>query len=115
MVTLDTFRQIARPPELIKIDVEGHESAVIRGARRTLSEDRPILIFESFARDPVLFTILDTLGYQLFDAESMTSDLQKTTNFLALPNRHTCRFQELEAAWRQELLTMGLSRPSDDF
>ncbi|MBA4375964.1 MAG: hypothetical protein C0401_07310 [Anaerolinea sp.] len=108
-VALDTFRRNTLPPELIKIDVEGHESAVIRGAQRTLGEDQPILIFESFARDAALFAILHGLEYQLFDAERMTGDLQKTTNFLALPARHVSRFQELEAAWRQELDILGLS------
>lgn len=34
------------PPSLIKIDVEGEELAVLKGARRTLEEHRPALIFE---------------------------------------------------------------------
>jgi FkbM family methyltransferase len=33
-------------PDLIKIDVEGHELQVIRGAAETLNRCRPILVFE---------------------------------------------------------------------
>jgi FkbM family methyltransferase len=34
------------PPRLMKIDVEGHELAVIGGARKTIAEARPDIIFE---------------------------------------------------------------------
>ena len=34
------------PPSLLKIDVEGHELAVLKGARRILEEFRPVLVFE---------------------------------------------------------------------
>ncbi|OGX38617.1 MAG: hypothetical protein A3C53_04135 [Omnitrophica WOR_2 bacterium RIFCSPHIGHO2_02_FULL_68_15] len=34
-------------PLLIKIDVEGHEAAVLRGASETLARYRPWVIFES--------------------------------------------------------------------
>jgi FkbM family methyltransferase len=46
-ITLDDF--CARhdlKPRLIKIDVEGHELKVIRGAARTIATHRPLLIFE---------------------------------------------------------------------
>jgi FkbM family methyltransferase len=34
----------------IKIDIEGHELAVLRGAERILQEDRPLLVFECESR-----------------------------------------------------------------
>lgn len=34
------------PPQLIKIDVEGHELAVIRGALATIAQTRPFIVFE---------------------------------------------------------------------
>ena len=40
-ITLDAFE--ARPPDLIKIDVEGAEGKVLRGASRILSKGRPAL------------------------------------------------------------------------
>jgi FkbM family methyltransferase len=47
-VTLDSFHAaVARPPALLKIDVEGSEPAVLRGARHLLSrDDRPAVVFE---------------------------------------------------------------------
>jgi FkbM family methyltransferase len=45
---LDAFVQAhgVSPPSLLKIDVEGHELAVLKGARRILEEYRPALVFE---------------------------------------------------------------------
>jgi FkbM family methyltransferase len=45
---LDDWRASAAapPPDVLKIDVEGSELAVLRGARRTLAESRPIVIAE---------------------------------------------------------------------
>jgi FkbM family methyltransferase len=47
--TLDTVRDRERIPRvaLLKIDVEGFEPAVLRGAERTLTEDRPAVFFEA--------------------------------------------------------------------
>ncbi|MFO0902365.1 MAG: FkbM family methyltransferase [Pirellulales bacterium] len=67
---LDKFlTQSDRPVRLIKCDVEGHELAVFRGARRILEEDQPLLLFECERRHhhgasiaPV-FEYLQELGY----------------------------------------------------
>ncbi len=46
-VTLDHYFETARRPvSLIKIDAEGHEREILRGARRILTEDWPLLLFE---------------------------------------------------------------------
>ncbi|MDB2585988.1 FkbM family methyltransferase [Luminiphilus sp.] len=42
--TLDSFNY--QDVDLLKIDVEGHESAVIQGAERTIQECRPALLVE---------------------------------------------------------------------
>ena len=39
------------PPDLMKIDVEGAEGAVIRGAARTIDAHRPVLLIEVHSRD----------------------------------------------------------------
>ena len=36
------------PPDLIKIDVEGHELAVLRGATAVLARDQPLVVMESW-------------------------------------------------------------------
>jgi FkbM family methyltransferase len=68
--TLDAFFA-DRPhgPDFIKIDVEGHELAVLRGGQHTLATHRPTLLVECEARHrpdgdvrPV-FDFLDSLGY----------------------------------------------------
>jgi FkbM family methyltransferase len=59
-------------PDVIKIDVEGHEAAVFRGARRMLGEARPHVIFESTLHDGrgdhlAALRILLECGYRLFE------------------------------------------------
>jgi FkbM family methyltransferase len=46
-LTMDTFvRREGLAPTVIKIDVEQHEPAVLRGARTTLVEHRPVIVME---------------------------------------------------------------------
>jgi FkbM family methyltransferase len=50
--TIDALaRDRLAPPDLIKIDVEGAEGAVIRGAARTIDLHRPALLIEVHSRD----------------------------------------------------------------
>lgn len=69
--TLDAWlaEDAGPPPSLIKIDVEGHESAVFAGAEKTLREHRPALLFECERRhhggDSIapIFERLHEVGY----------------------------------------------------
>jgi FkbM family methyltransferase len=59
------------PVALIKIDVEGHEAAVVAGAARTIERDRPAIVFEyapELLTDPAQcpFGPLADAGYRLF-------------------------------------------------
>jgi FkbM family methyltransferase len=87
-VLLDDERRAAGITDLVKIDVEGHEEAVIRGALETIRSDQPILIIECFHRGNEMITALQPLNYVFLDAERMTSVLPATSNFLALPKRY---------------------------
>ena len=52
LITLDTFvERESLAPAVVKIDVEQHEPAVIRGARRTLARHRPVIVMEVLASD----------------------------------------------------------------
>lgn len=44
--TLISTGEVARPPDLIKVDVEGHELDVLRGARNTIRTATPTIVFE---------------------------------------------------------------------
>jgi FkbM family methyltransferase len=47
MRRLDSFAEECRNVRLIKIDVEGHEAAVIDGAREIIARDRPLIVLEA--------------------------------------------------------------------
>ena len=68
--TLDHQLEGAGPVALVKVDVEGHELAVFRGAARTLEQFRPTLLFECEARHLSdrsprdVFRYLEGFGYR---------------------------------------------------
>lgn len=49
----------------LKIDVEGHEAAVLRGAERTVARDRPVLLVEIEQRHLGAHRIEDVIAYVL--------------------------------------------------
>ncbi|MDP7063398.1 MAG: FkbM family methyltransferase [Planctomycetota bacterium] len=56
------------PVSFIKIDVEGHELQVLRGAANLLASDKPTLFMESRGEeDPLRF--LANIGYRFFDLD----------------------------------------------
>lgn len=60
---------------LIKIDVEGHEHAVIEGAKRLISKDKPIIIYEygfsSGNFEPKTIGQLKKMNYLSYDCKSL--------------------------------------------
>jgi FkbM family methyltransferase len=71
VTTLDAyFADRPTRPAFIKIDVEGHESAVLAGGRATLAVSRPTLLIEIEARHRAdgdvrpVFDFLASLGYE---------------------------------------------------
>lgn len=85
-------------PDIVKIDVEGAEVLVLRGAQRLLAECRPLIYIE-VCGEPAkeVFSILQQHGYRLYDGDA--DDAKEIShcsfNTLAVPresNRtnHTC-------------------------
>lgn len=48
----------------VKIDVEGHETEVLRGARATLTDNRAVLQIEAYTGQEDVFNTLDSYGYE---------------------------------------------------
>jgi FkbM family methyltransferase len=67
-VRVVTIDQMAPPRlDLLKIDVEGMELEVLRGARRTIERFRPAMIVEAIKVDrDALAAFLDEIGYVFF-------------------------------------------------
>ena len=51
-------------PDLIKLDVEGHEPQVLRGAEATLARAKPLIAFENWPAQLEPLGILESLGYR---------------------------------------------------
>jgi FkbM family methyltransferase len=63
------------PPDVIKIDVEGHEAQVLRGALRTMKSYRPIILCDY--NDDHTYTmvkeLIGPLGYQITGESLVTA------------------------------------------
>jgi FkbM family methyltransferase len=89
-IPLDWMSEQIPQPDVLKIDVEGAESAVFRGAAQMLKSKRPILLFEVRPQywDEISHFLLN-LGYTLYDSDLSARDRRPLTQFayntLALP------------------------------
>ena len=82
-VTVDAVSEAAaiRSPAFLKIDVEGHEAAVIRGARATLETAQDLLVLVEFndgnlkragSSAEELRAVIEETGYRLHDIDPST-------------------------------------------
>jgi FkbM family methyltransferase len=53
-------------PMLVKIDVEGHDEAVLQGARGTLAECQPVVLVETWDGGREVRALLAALGYRVY-------------------------------------------------
>ena len=67
---------IPRRVSLVKVDVEGHELAALRGMQALLERDRPLLIVEG--RDPEVSAFLERFGYRFEQAEGSPNRVFRT-------------------------------------
>jgi FkbM family methyltransferase len=109
-VSVDDERAATGPVDLIKIDVEGHEEAVFRGAKTTIEKDQPLLIFECFHGALDIMRALSELGYWIGDAERMSDDLAGTTNFVGIPLRYRPLLDQITNDWSIDMLRLGETR-----
>jgi FkbM family methyltransferase len=65
---VDTGR--VRPPDFVKIDVEGAELGVIEGMRRTITAHRPVILCEMHGTNAAFASLMDGLGYNVRSLES---------------------------------------------
>lgn len=83
-LTLDYWQQSehARPPDLMKIDVEGAEVRVLTGARRLITEHRPIILIDTH----------DFLGGEHAGLHDRCLAKLKEYGYLKLESDHAGRF-----------------------
>jgi len=54
---IDEFASLGRPPTFIKLDIEGYELPALRGARRTISEHKPVLALSAYHKQDDLWEL----------------------------------------------------------
>jgi len=76
-----------RPPDLVKIDVEGAEIDVLEGMRRTIEEHRPAIVCELHDTARQFVETMDGLGYATSNLEGKGSLLEAppSVHALAMP------------------------------
>ncbi|WP_157117794.1 FkbM family methyltransferase [Oceanicoccus sagamiensis] len=105
--TLDTLVEgVEQKVSFIKIDVEGHESQVIKGALAILKHQKPVLVFETgmHTDDDIaqINRMLDDAGYKVIgvimdwgvDEKSLTETMTDKShcNVLALPIKNSSNY-----------------------
>lgn len=92
-VKIDDFieKQKLLPPHIIKIDVEGHEYEVIKGADKTIRNNLPIIFYEHQHGDylPEIYDYLTALGYKIYwfpTANYNPQNYRNNTTNIFMPN-----------------------------
>jgi FkbM family methyltransferase len=102
VVTLDGYVECHDPPVFVKVDVEGYEAEVLRGATVLMAEHRPAFLLELVAERNAdgcksVMSILHEAGYSVFDLTRRGLRMSKwppTPNVLAL---HLSKIQHWRA------------------
>lgn len=99
LLSLDTFAaRESLTPDLVKLDVEGHELAVLHGMARLLHDAPPMLLLEVTRDHAAIHALLVEAGYRLFAVHTgapvpIAAPEAMRFNTLALhPSRHLAAF-----------------------
>jgi FkbM family methyltransferase len=104
---LDTIMasEHVRPPHLIKVDIEGAEHVLLRGAHRVLAEARPVWFMEVASENAdEVSSIFRAHGYRVFDGDALSQGLieRGVYDWLAIPDNkidtYTRRVEAAQAA-----------------
>jgi FkbM family methyltransferase len=78
---------------LVKIDVEGHDEAVLCGARACLEAHRPVVLVETWEGGTAIRTLLAEIGYRVYRFDIDSGQLIEyppawsgQANFIAIPD-----------------------------
>lgn len=95
---LDWLLTQFRPPNIIKIDVEGAELEVLRDQQRILQQIRPVIICEvgSQAADEIS-VIFKEASYCMFDGDEFAKIDRATWNTIAIPSEKQFLFKKPNA------------------
>ena len=96
-VEIVPFDSLGLRPDIIKIDVEGYEHAVLSGMAQTLDAARPILLLESNDNDPACKALLAPLGYRFYYFDAIAGRVSaradnRTRNWFAVPAHREAQF-----------------------
>jgi FkbM family methyltransferase len=102
LVTLDDESSHHGPVDFIKIDVEGHEESVLRGAIKTIASNQPILFIECGHPGHTCLAPLQQQGYQFIDGDRLIPGLNEhALNHFAFPERFAPSIETLLEIARQ--------------
>lgn len=104
LITIDDERSRRHRVDLLKIDVEDHEAAVLRGAQQTISSDQPVLFIECFHPGHACLHALETRGYRFVDGDRLTAQVDSQTgNYFGFPQRFHSEIDLLLKKTRERL------------
>jgi hypothetical protein len=83
-------------PNIVKIDVQGHELQVLLGMKHTLSTCQPHFVIERSSADSEVMTFLRPFGYDFFVSDGHSSLLPYNSqsacvNLICIPTRRPSR------------------------